>query len=192
MRKRPSHAGLTLLEVVVATAMLAILASAVLGAMTFMESYHAYSRHRLEATEVAHRLVTQYIDNQDLMPPENLPIQQGDSLYRWTMREEILVRDDDDTGLRRRVGRSASDLSAMAQIPEMLNRLTVAVYLDNPLDPSYAAVPTAQLVRIYSPIFSGDEEEVLKRIIKLVERAQQEEAESARDSAKPSGSGNRR
>lgn len=192
MRNRPSHAGLTLLEVVVATAMLAILASAVLGAMTFMESYHAHNRHRLDATEVAHRLITQYIDNQELMPPENLPIQQGDSLYRWTKREEVLVSDDGESGLRRRVGRSASELSAMAQIPEMLNRLTISVYLDDPLRPINAAGPTAQLVRIYSPILSGDEHEVLKRIIKLVERAQQEEAESARDTARPSGSGNRR
>ena len=184
MRKRPTHAGLTLLEVVVATAMLAILSAAVLGAMSFMEAYHARTRQRLQAIEVGHRLVTQYIDNQDLMPPANLPIQQGDRLYRWTLREEILVGDEDDIGLRRRVGKNAANLSAMDQIPEMLNRLTVEVYLDDPEDPRAAAQPAAQLVRIYSPIFSGDPDEVLKRIIKLVERAQAEEAERNRDAAK--------
>ena len=184
MRARPTHAGLTLLEVVVATAMLAILSSAVLGAMSFMETYSARTRHRLDAMEVGHRLITQYIDNQDLMPPQHLPIQQGDRLYRWTLREEILVRDEDDTGLRRRVGKNAADLSAMDQIPEMLNRLTVSVYLDDPEDPRAQAEPAAQLVRIYSPIFSGDPDEVLKRIIKLVERAQAEEAERNREAAK--------
>lgn len=184
MRARPAHPGLTLLEVVVATAMLATLASAVLGAMTFMESYHARTRHRLDAMEVGHRLVTQYIDNQDLMPPQNLPIQQGDRLYRWTLREEILVREENDTGLRKRIGKNAADVSAMDQIPEMLNRLTVMVYLDDAEDPRAAVEPAAQLVRIYSPIFSGDQEEVLKRIIKLVERAQAEEAQSNREAAK--------
>lgn len=168
-----------MLEVVVATAMLATLASAVLGAMSFMESYNAHSSRRLNAMEVAHRLVTQYIDNQELMPPNHLPIQQGDRLYRWTLREEILVRDEAQAGLRKHVGKVASNMRAMDQIPEMLNRLTVTVYIQDPEDPLASARPLAELVRIYSPIFSGDPDEALKRILRLVEQVQLEQEEEA-------------
>src|SRR5690606_193583 len=63
--RRGVRDGLTLLEVVVATAMLATLGVAVMGAISFMQYYNQQSRYRLDGMEVAHRLVTQYIDDRD-------------------------------------------------------------------------------------------------------------------------------
>ncbi len=185
MPARLHHRGLTFLEVVVSLALLATLASSILGAISFMETAGARARFRLDATEVAHRLITQYIDNQALMPPDNLPIQQGDHLYRWTLREEILAREEGPGSLARRSGRIASQMTAMEQIPEMLNRLTLEVYLDDPDDPLSHARPIARLNRIYSPITTGDPDEVRARILKLVGQANEESAQSTRPDAPP-------
>ncbi len=192
MRAQRHKPGLTFLEVVISLAMLATLATSILGAVSFMETASARGRFRLDATEVAHRLITQYIDNQALMPPDNLPIQQGDRLYRWTLREEILAREDGPGSLARRSGRVASQMTAMEQIPEMLNRLTVQVYLDDPSDPLSLSRPIAHLDRIYSPITTGDPDEVLARILKLVSQANEESAQNNRRGAQPRQSGEQR
>lgn len=177
-------AGLTLLEVVVSVAMLSLLASVVMGAISFMETSVARERHRLQAMEVAHRVVAQYLDNPDLMPDPKLPIQQGVSYYRFTLREEVMMEDGDKSDLRRRRGRLKSELTVEEQLPQLINRLTVQVFLDDPATSTIDSNrPLIELVRIYDTINGRDESVVLKNLHKLIEQAQREQAERARREA---------
>lgn len=181
-QKHAARRGLTLLEVVAATALLAGLASIVLGAISYMETATARERHRLQGMEVAHRIIAQYIDNPKFLPSESLPIQQGESFYRYSLQEDVLVQEAGAEGsIRKRTAKRKQDLSVEQALPEMLNRLTVRIFLDDPfstvLDPTR---PIAELIRIFDPIQGRPEDVVLEELLKLVERAQQEEAERNR------------
>lgn len=174
--------GLTLLEVVAATALLAGLASIVLGAIGYMETSAARERHRLQAMEVAHRIVAQYIDNPKLLPDESLPIQQGESYYRYAIQEDVLVQEQGAEGaIRKRTAKRKQDLSVEEALPQMLNRITIRVFLDDPSSPVLdASRPAAELVRIFDPIQGRPEDVVLEELLQMVQRAQQEEMERSR------------
>lgn len=171
--------GLTLLEVVAATALLSGLASIVVGAVSFMESSSARQRHRLQAMEVAHRIVAQYIDNPKLLPDESLPIQHGESYYKYTIQEDVLVQEQEaGSKIRRATAQRKANLSIEQALPQMLNRIIIHVYVDDPENPALdTSRPAAELVRIFDPIQGRPEDVVLEDLLKLVERAQREEAQ---------------
>lgn len=179
IRALQSRRGLTLLEVIAATALLAGLASIVLGAVSFMEASTARQRHKLQAMEVAHRIVAQYIDNPKLLPDESLPIQQGESFYHYRIQEDVLVQEQEaGSKIRRATAQRKSNLSVEEALPQMLNRIIISVYLDDPENPVIDPTkPAAELVRIFDPIQGRPEDIVLEDLLKLVERAQREEAQ---------------
>ncbi len=170
--------GLTLLEVVAATALLAGLASIVLGAVSYMEAAVAREHHRLQAMEVAHRIIAQYIDNPRLLPDPSVPIQQGESYYKYAIQEDVLVQEQEaGSKIRRARAQRKENLSIEEALPQMLNRITIQVYVDDPESPVLDSTrPAAELTRIFDPIQGRPEDVVLEDLLKLVERAQQEEA----------------
>jgi hypothetical protein len=86
-RRRPiSRRGLTFLEVVFASAMLAMVAAVVFGAIGFMLSRQRAEQQTLGATEVASRLMLQYIDDPYVMPDNTLAVAYGPDRYRWEMQ----------------------------------------------------------------------------------------------------------
>lgn len=186
---RTTRRGMTLLEVVAATALLAGLASIILGSISYMEAAAARERHRLQGMEVAHRLIAQYMDNPSALPDDSLPIQQAESYYRWSMIEEVMMKEEGstkDTGRRR--GRRREELSVNDALPAMLNRITVKVYLDDPSSPVLdTSSPVAELVRIFDPIEGRPQDVVLEQLLKLVQQAEYEEAVRARDAAQQGG-----
>lgn len=178
-RRRAARPGLTLIEVVAATALLTGLATIVLGAVSFMEAASARERHQLQAMEVAHRIVAQYIDNPKLLPDESLPIQQGESYYRYAIQEDVLMQEQEaGSKIRRATSKQKSNLSIEEALPQMLNRIIIRVFVDEPENPVLnASRPVAELTRIFDPIQGRPEDVVLEDLLKLVERAQQEEAQ---------------
>src|SRR5207248_8622364 len=80
------------LEVVFATAMLAIVAGALFGVFDFAMASEAREQHRLGAAELANRLVLNYLDNPSGMPDPHKLIEYGPSeapsKYRWEYVEE--------------------------------------------------------------------------------------------------------
>lgn len=183
----PSRRALTFIEVMVATALLASLASIVIGTVTFMDSSVARQRYRLDAMEVAHRLVAQYLDDDQLLPPQNLPIQQGNAFYRYVMKEEVVMQDDTDgTGLRKGRIKRQDEVSAQEALPQMLNRVTIAVYLDDPANPFVETrEPLAVLSRMYNPVAGRDEDAMLRYLMKQVERFQREQGSGQPQSPAP-------
>jgi len=75
--------GTTLLEAVLATVLLGMVAATLASAVSFMTSSQRRSQQRLGAAELANRLMLQYIDDQDAMPSPTLPIEYDIDLYRW-------------------------------------------------------------------------------------------------------------
>jgi prepilin-type N-terminal cleavage/methylation domain-containing protein len=178
--------GLTLLEVIAATMLLAGLASIVLGAVSFMEASNARERHRLQAMEVAHRIVAQYIDNPKLLPDETVPIQHGESFYLYTLQEDVLTQSQDaGSNIRKAIARKKQDLSVEEALPHMLNRITIRVYVDDPDAPVLdARRPAAELVRIFDPIMGRPQDVVLEELLKLMERVQAEQSSRGREGSR--------
>ena len=173
--------GLTVLEVVLASALLVTLASIVLGSLSFIEAVHVRDLHRLNATEVAHRVIAQYIDDPTLLPDEELPLQQGDFLYRYVMREDLIEIQDDGTTRRRAFSRRALDVPATEQFGNLLRQIVVEVYIDDERVPErYSLAPVARLERLYSPIAGREEDAVLEWIKALLQRVQSEQRDNRR------------
>lgn len=183
--------GLTFIEVMMATMLLVGFASIVVGAMSFLEMSAIREKHRLQGTEVAHRLIVQYLDDKDNMPSDEKLIQQGENYYRYTLVETSLQRDDSESGLSRRRARRVDELTAEQSLLAMLNRVTVTVYLDDPASPVLdARFPVAQLSRTYNPV-SGrarDVDETMRHLIRMVGQVQLEEALRSRQNGTGSGS----
>jgi len=77
--------GTTLIEAVLATVLLGMVAATLASAVSYMSSSQSRMQQRLGAAELANRLMLQYIDDQDAMPSSSLPIEYDMDLFRWTM-----------------------------------------------------------------------------------------------------------
>jgi prepilin-type N-terminal cleavage/methylation domain-containing protein len=92
---RPSvmvRRGLTLLEVVFAVALLAVVAATATSVLGFVAAAQLRERQRLAATEVAHRLVLNYLDDPTEMPDPSRPVEYGPpeapARFRWDYTDE--------------------------------------------------------------------------------------------------------
>tara|TARA_R110000868_G_scaffold119469_1_gene316594 strand:+ start:312654 stop:313217 length:564 start_codon:yes stop_codon:yes gene_type:complete len=83
-----SRRGATLIEAVLATVLLGMVAATLASAVSFMNSSQRRMQQRLGAAELSNRLMLQYIDDQDGMPDKSLPIEYDMDLYRWTLDVE--------------------------------------------------------------------------------------------------------
>ncbi len=84
-RTNQSRRGTTLVEAVLATVLLGMVAATLASAVSFMSASQRRIQQRLGAAELANRLMLQYIDDQDAMPSKSLPIEYDTDLYRWAM-----------------------------------------------------------------------------------------------------------
>lgn len=80
-----SRRGTTLIEAVLATVLLGMVAATLASAVSYMSGSQRRMQQRLGAAELANRLMLQYIDDQDAMPSTSLPIEYDMDLYRWTL-----------------------------------------------------------------------------------------------------------
>src|SRR4051812_48077688 len=76
---------MTLLEVVGAVVMLAVITAGVFQAVGFVLNASAREQERLGAVGLANRLVLLYLDDEDHMPSPSLPLDYEQYQYRWTL-----------------------------------------------------------------------------------------------------------
>lgn len=157
-RARRTRTGLTFIEVVVSVALLAGMASVVLGAVTLMENAAAREIHRLNAMEVAHRVIVQIIDDHKwIKRNKHLPVEMNGHLYVFTHREDVLSREeglDEAEGAdrsNRRTSRPAAEASLDERLKAQIHEVTITVYLER-ADGSRSEQPYAELTRVYNPI----------------------------------------
>jgi len=91
VHRRWSRRGISLIEVIMASVLLTVIASAVVGGITTVVTADSRNQQRLESLELANRLLLQYVDDQDAMPSEATHITQGQGVYRWTIRTSPVV-----------------------------------------------------------------------------------------------------
>jgi len=176
-RKRGHPAGITMIEVVVATAMLTMLVGVITGGMSFLDSLRVRNIHRLNGAEYAHRVIVAYLDDSSSLGDGSVPRQFGNYFYAYELRDEII--EVDESG---RISTQVStQVSAMESIPNMTRRVIVRVYLADPRFPERSsATPVAELERVYSPLFLN-EAESLERIMQIVQQAMEQQDREARE-----------
>lgn len=141
--------GLTFIETVCAVALLGIVAATVFGAFGSIMGQQERQQHRLNAMEVANRLILQYLDDKDTMPQAGLPLAYGDSRYRWDIRE-IPVR------LEQARPEVAEERAANAPLSvDRMQGLAVRVWLSEESGGSAEfneRVPAVALTRLMDPL----------------------------------------
>lgn len=80
--------GLTLIEIVLAVALLGLVAGGVFSAISSMAAAQDRQLQRLGAAELCNRLILQYLDDKEAMPDPTAPLAYADRRYRWSYKEE--------------------------------------------------------------------------------------------------------
>jgi type II secretory pathway pseudopilin PulG len=178
MTRKPlptSRAALTLLEVVLALTTLVIAASALLGGSSFAANLGARDQRRLEATEVAHRLILQHMEDPDFFKGEVKRTEINGRYYAFSLDEDVVSTDDASTGgsaggsrTKYRANPLATTVGDMERLKQA-NRLTVRVYPDDDNTGIGQKIALAELTRYY--VWIGgviDEDDVMRETLRRV------------------------
>ncbi|MDX2130866.1 MAG: type II secretion system protein [Planctomycetota bacterium] len=84
--------GLTFMETIGATVILALLAAVMFSAFNSMIAGQVRQRQRLACAEVANRLILQYLDDPDTMPPPSYPVEYEGERFRWELERTPVER----------------------------------------------------------------------------------------------------
>lgn len=165
MRTRPtSRAGLTLLEVVLASALLGMMAAVILGTISAIWGWQGRQQETLGAAEVANRMILTYLDDSTEMPPSNLPVAYGPYRYRWEMkRTPVKVRDPED--LPPDVAAKRAERTVRSGL-DRIEFVTVRVWLSEEtggtLKPE-EGTPQAMLERLVDPLAFRNPDSIKKK-----------------------------
>jgi hypothetical protein len=144
-----ARAGTTLIEVVLAALLLSIVVVMIVATVSNVTLADLRGRQRLEALELANRLLLQYLDDKDKMPSQSAHIVQGMGVYRWTLRETPVAMDfPRESVFTPREGNSS------VRVLEQTNLLTVTVWTGVPdgLGGYAPGAELATLARVHNPM----------------------------------------
>lgn len=153
--------GITFLEVVFASAMLAVVAATITSGFALIDRLSRIGERKLAAHEVAHRLVLQFLDNPTQMPEDTLPLPaevtgRVEKFWYLLNDSELTEEDTQDSGVTTRGQTNTQQLSVEDRINARLSMVTVEVYEDDNGRRSLA--PIASITRLYDP-FAGAEDD---------------------------------
>lgn len=153
--------GITFLEVVFASAMLAVVAATITSGFALIDRLSRIGERKLAAHEVAHRLVLQFLDNPTQMPEDTLPLPAEvtgriEKFWYLLNDSELTAEDTEDSGVTTRGQTNTQQLTAEERIQARLSMVTVEVYEDDNGRRSLA--PIASITRLYDP-FAGAEDD---------------------------------
>ena len=143
--KYRSARGLTFLEIVVSVATLSMVAGVIVGTVSFFKNATMLERHRLNATEVANRVILTKLDQPKWRPGAmNRKFTINGFRYAFNMDVDLFELGADEAKLS-----SLSDADLNARISHM-EQITVTVALDEP-GSRLSGMPLATLVRVRDP-----------------------------------------
>lgn len=145
--RRATRRGVTFLEVVFATAMLAVVATAVFSALSFVTSTQERQQRRLAAAELCNRLLLMYLDEEQSMPSTLDSLEYDGDRYRWELREEPVQVEY----AKRNDRPSTSTVDQMTQ----LRLVTVQVWLAEESGGARSGregAPGAVVARLFNPV----------------------------------------
>lgn len=165
---RPRRLGLTLLEVVLALATLMIAASALLGGVSFASMLAQRDERTLEATEVAHRLILQHMEDPNFFVGQPKRTEINGRYYAFTLAEEVVTADDRAATAGNGPLKYKAGALADAVGDDRLkgaNRLVVRVFPDDDNTGPARKVALAELSRYYIWTTGGiDEDDMLNEV----------------------------
>ena len=154
---RRARAGLTFVEVIVCLGIVAGAAGLVFGTVGFLERVALHNRDRLNGTEVAHRVILQWIDDFQSLRGQVHRVEHDGRMYQFDVWEEVLLTESGNepgssrSTSQRRSSVKADNVSAEDRLNAQIHQITVDVFLELP-DGSRSARPVATLVRSYNPM----------------------------------------
>lgn len=164
-----SRGGVTFLEVVFASALLGIATSGFVAALGAVEALGSMSARRVEAHEVAHRVILQFMDDPRSLQ-EDTPYPLGHGVYRYIVRKDVLLPEDAESEhVSIRKGAHTKTLDPMARIRARLTMVTVEVFEDE--DGRRGRAPLATLSRIYDPFADAenDPQSFMQHVVDMFE-----------------------
>ena len=142
-RLRAARRGITLLEVLLAVMLMSLTVASVMGAISSIALMETNARHRLEAYEIANRIMLQYLDDEQGLPSKTLPITYGDHKFFWEL---------DKTPARMVINRKQESGGANLQALDRFLLIDVTVYdSDSTGQYDIKAEPIAGLARVIDP-----------------------------------------
>ena len=123
-KRRWSRRGISLIEVIMASVLLAVIASAVVGGITTVIAADSRNQQKLESLELANRLLLQFLDDKDALPKQETHITQGRGVYRWVMRQSPVQVSMPDESV---IVKPSGDSPASKTIDKLI-LLSVSVY----------------------------------------------------------------
>lgn len=165
----PRARGLTFLEIVVSIATLAMVASVIIGTISFFKNATMFERHRLNATEVANRVILTKLDQPKWRPGAmDRRYTLNGFRYAFNMQVDLFELGQEEATLR-----SLDEADLNARISHM-EQITVTVTLDEP-DSNMSGTPLVTLVRVRDPR-KMDPTRMLEWVNDLLNPASEEEA----------------
>lgn len=157
--------GVTFLEVALAIALLAGLAASVTAAFAGLRRSALFEQEKLNAMEVAHRVIVGYMNDPATVPKPDEYVEQGAGRYRVLFAESMLVEErgssDETFSLRKPVPiKSATDNERLGA---GLIMVTVRVFPYDESGPLPRDTMLAELSRLYDPYASDQHEDVFMR-----------------------------
>ncbi len=146
---RGSRPGMTMLEVVLAVVLLALLAATFLTSHSYMHAAASRESQRLGAAEVANRIVLQYIDDKKLLPSDSLPVDYSRMRFRWSL-DEVPV----ELKLNPAAEENEADRGGGLGL-ERIRMIIVRAWLSEESGGSYlytTSVPSITVTRLYDPL----------------------------------------
>lgn len=147
---RPAR-GMTLLEVVFATVILALTVSTLATGVNAIANQQNRSRQLLNCAELGNRLIIQYLDDSKSLPNEDLTIPYGDEFYRYrksVTKVECVLDGTVERNLEAYQSRQAG------ASPDRLKKFVVTVWLSERSGGSRfpdMGAPQQTLVRVVDP-----------------------------------------
>ena len=181
--------GVTFLEVVLASLLLGLTTGAITSAFGLIERVGDRDRRRLEAAEVAHRAILQYLDDPTAMDKNGREVYRiGRGAYRILAYEEMLPEAGggaENVSVRRKKVSAGADLMTLLQARILM--VTVEVYED--VDGRRGTEPLSVMSRIFDPLNYTDDPEAMQKHIENLFRDQPELLEKFRNAAKQAKQG---
>jgi hypothetical protein len=144
----PSRRGLTFLEMVFASALLALVAAGAFSTIGFVGNLHKREQQTLGAAELASSIIIQYLDDKTGLPSQVAPVDYGPWQYRYTIREDrVEFRPA-------RTSESANPGSRTLSI-DRIKQVTVKVWLTEEREGGESdseAMPSFEITRILDPL----------------------------------------
>ncbi len=171
--------GTTLIEVVLAALLLSIVVTMIVSTVSNVTLADMRGRQRLEALELANRLLLQFLDDKEKMPASSAHIMQGMGAYRWALRETPVRMDFPDASVF-----TVREGATSTRVLEQTVLLSVTVWTGVPdgLGGYAQGEELATLARVHNPMSAitrnpdvllratSNPDQLLKLLLQMVEQ----------------------